>query len=70
MRDYAVETAADNATAVQGAEVVVLAVKPQLIRGVALGLAPHLAASRPLVVSVAAGIPTRLSRVGLGRRYR
>jgi pyrroline-5-carboxylate reductase len=42
---------------VQGAEVVVLAVKPQLMRGVAIGLAPHLATSRPLVVSVAAGIP-------------
>jgi pyrroline-5-carboxylate reductase len=57
VRDYGVETAADNAAAVQGAEVVVLAVKPQLMRGVALGLAPHLAVNRPLVVSVAAGIP-------------
>jgi len=42
---------------VQGAEVVVLAVKPQQMRGVALRLAPHLANSRPLVISVAAGIP-------------
>src|SRR5450755_3538396 len=49
VRDYSVETAADNASAVAGAEVVMLAV--------ALGLAPHLQASRPLVVSVAAGIP-------------
>src|ERR1700728_3824151 len=57
VRDYAVETAADNAAAVQGAEVLVLAVKPHLMRGVAIGLAPHLATSRPLVVSVAAGIP-------------
>jgi pyrroline-5-carboxylate reductase len=57
VRDYAVATAADNADAVQGAEVVVLAVKPQQMRAVALGLAPHLAVSRPLVVSVAAGIP-------------
>ena len=56
-RDYGVQTAADNAGAVQGAEVVVLAVKPQQMRGVALGLAPHLAGSRPLVISVAAGIP-------------
>ena len=55
--DYGVQTAADNAAAVRGAEVVVLAVKPQLLRGVALGLAPHLAAGRPLVISVAAGIP-------------
>jgi len=57
VRDYAVATAADNVSAVRGAEVVVLAVKPQQMRAVALGLAPHLAESRPLVVSVAAGIP-------------
>jgi pyrroline-5-carboxylate reductase len=44
VRDYAVKTAADNVSAVQGAEVVVLAVKPQL-------------ASPPLLISVAAGIP-------------
>jgi pyrroline-5-carboxylate reductase len=56
-RDYRVQTAPDNAGAVQGAEVVVLAVKPQQMRSVALGLAPHLASSRPLVISVAAGIP-------------
>jgi len=56
-RDYGVQTAADNAGAVQGAEVVVLAVKPQQMRGVALKLAPHLENSRPLVISVAAGIP-------------
>jgi pyrroline-5-carboxylate reductase len=56
-RDYGVQTAADNAGAVQGAEVVVLAVKPQQMRSVALGLAPHLASNRPLVISVAAGIP-------------
>ena len=43
--------------AVKDAEVVVLAVKPQQMRAVALGLAPHLAETRPLLISVAAGIP-------------
>lgn len=57
VRDYGVATSEDNASAVQGAEVVVLAVKPQQMRAVALALASHLAASRPLVISVAAGIP-------------
>jgi pyrroline-5-carboxylate reductase len=57
VRDYGITAATDNASAVAGAEVVVLAVKPQQIRAMALGLAPHLAASRPLVISVAAGIP-------------
>jgi pyrroline-5-carboxylate reductase len=57
VRDYGVGAAADNVTAVKGAEVVILAVKPQLMRGVALGVAPQLAETRPLVISVAAGIP-------------
>jgi pyrroline-5-carboxylate reductase len=57
LRDHGVPAAADNASAVQGAEVVILAVKPQLMRAVAAGLAPHLQAGRPLVISVAAGIP-------------
>jgi pyrroline-5-carboxylate reductase len=55
--DYSIQTAADNVSAVAGAEVVVLAVKPQQMRAVALALAPHLATNPPLVVSVAAGIP-------------
>jgi pyrroline-5-carboxylate reductase len=54
---YGVGVAADNASAAAGAEVVVLAVKPQQMRAVALGLAPALMAARPLVISVAAGIP-------------
>ena len=57
VRDFAVTTAADNAGAVKGAEVIILAVKPQQMRAVALGLAPHLTDAQPLVISVAAGIP-------------
>jgi len=57
VRDYGVERAADNAAAARGAEVVVLAVKPQQMRAASLALSPHLADARPLVISVAAGIP-------------
>jgi len=57
VRDYRVKAAADNGHAVKGAEVVILAVKPQQMRAVALGLAPHLADTRPLLISVAEGIP-------------
>lgn len=46
----------DNAEAVEGAGLWVLAVKPQQMRAVATGLAARAAADRPLVVSVAAGI--------------
>ena len=56
-QEYGIATTDDNAVAVQGANVVVLAVKPQQIRAVARDLAPHLASSRPLLISVAAGIP-------------
>ena len=55
--DYGIATTPDNAAAVAGAEVVVIAVKPQQIRAVALALAAPLAPARPLVISVAAGIP-------------
>jgi pyrroline-5-carboxylate reductase len=55
-KDYGIAATGDNAVAAQGANVVVLAVKPQQMREVAQGLAPHLAASRPLLISVAAGI--------------
>ena len=56
-RDYGITAAPDNASAVQGAEVVILAVKPQQMRSVCLGLAGRLAAAHPLIISVAAGIP-------------
>jgi pyrroline-5-carboxylate reductase len=55
--DHGITAAENNAAAVAGAEVVVLAVKPQQMRSVALGLAEPLAKEGPLVISVAAGIP-------------
>jgi pyrroline-5-carboxylate reductase len=55
--DYGIAVTGDNAVAAQDANVVVLAVKPQHMRAVAQHLAPHLAVSRPLLISVAAGIP-------------
>jgi pyrroline-5-carboxylate reductase len=57
VRDFGIAATGDNAAAVRGADVVVLAVKPQQMRDVAQALAPHLAASPPLLLSVAAGIP-------------
>ncbi len=57
VRDFGVTAAADNASAVRGAEVVILAVKPQQMRTVVLGLAASMTADPPLVISVAAGIP-------------
>ncbi|UJS25535.1 pyrroline-5-carboxylate reductase [Thiothrix winogradskyi] len=46
----------DNLEAMQGADVVVLAVKPQIMRNVTENLASNAQLSRPLFVSIAAGI--------------
>jgi pyrroline-5-carboxylate reductase len=55
-RDHRIATTADAATALGAVQVVVLAVKPQQMAAVAQALAAPLAAIRPLVISVAAGI--------------
>lgn len=52
---HGIDTFADNAQAVAGADVVVLAVKPQMMQTVCRDLAPHLQANQ-LIVSIAAGI--------------
>lgn len=51
-----VVTTTNNAAAVSDADIVVLAVKPQIMRTVATDLASAVQRHRPLIVSVAAGI--------------
>jgi len=55
-RELGVTATADNARAVAGASLVVLAVKPAQAQAVLSALAPQLRAAKPLVVSVAAGV--------------
>ncbi|MFT6915185.1 MAG: pyrroline-5-carboxylate reductase [Motiliproteus sp.] len=52
-----IRTSTDNNQAVAAAEVLILAVKPQMMQAVARTLAEEVQHSRPLVISVAAGIP-------------
>jgi len=47
-----------NRAATDGADIVVLAVKPQIVRTVCVDLREQLAAQRPLLVSIAAGVRT------------
>jgi len=53
-----VATFADNTEVVRRADVLVLAIKPQVLKDVTGELAPTVQANRPLVVSVAAGVRT------------
>lgn len=55
-RAFGVHVTADNLQAAQGADGVVLAVKPQVIRDVAAELGPQAAADGAVVISIAAGI--------------
>jgi len=63
---HGVRTLIDNAEAVRRADVVVLAVKPQVLREVMSGLRAALAERRPLLISIAAGIRTDLLRTWAG----
>ena len=56
---FGVREAANNQSAVTAAETIVLAVKPQHLRGVAIEIAPALIRSSALVISIAAGITTK-----------
>jgi pyrroline-5-carboxylate reductase len=53
---YGVNTAEDNAAAIVGADVVVMAVKPQILQAVAESMAPAVQAEQPLVLTIAAGV--------------
>lgn len=63
---FGVHAVADNAEAVAGADVVVFAVKPQILKDVARGLADVVIAHQPLVVSIAAGVREHNLRRWLG----
>lgn len=62
---HGIQTFADNAEAIQGAEVIVLAVKPQGMKAVCQALAPQLNGQQ-LIVSIAAGIPCQSLENWLG----
>jgi pyrroline-5-carboxylate reductase len=62
---FGVTTMADNHTAVSNAAIVVLAVKPKIMREVVEDLVPALA-HKPIIISVAAGIPVSALNSWLG----
>ena len=54
--DFDVDVFVDGTDAARAADIVVLAVKPQVMRSVCTSLAPVLATKHPLVISIAAGL--------------
>ncbi len=64
---FGIRTTADNAGAVATADVVILAVKPQVMKVVATALRVALN-HQPLVISIAAGIPVAALQTWLGER--
>ncbi len=61
-----ITTFADNNEAVAGADVVILAVKPQVMAAVMAGIADAVAAAGALVISIAAGITCASMQARLG----
>jgi pyrroline-5-carboxylate reductase len=54
---FGIHTTANNQAVVENSQVLVLAVKPQGLREVALELAPAVQRCRPLIICLAAGVP-------------
>lgn len=56
LHEQGLQTTTDNQAACAAADIVVLAVKPQILKGVAESLTETVQSNQPLIVSVAAGI--------------
>jgi pyrroline-5-carboxylate reductase len=63
---FAVITTRNNSEAIANADAVVLAVKPQILRDVAVQIAPAIGQQQPVVISIAAGIREATLRGWLG----
>jgi len=62
---FGITTHTENATAAAEADIIILAIKPQIMKAVASDLAPSLA-HKPLVISIAAGITAAALQGWLG----
>lgn len=66
---YGVQLTQDNAELVSQVDVVILAVKPQIMAAVLGQIAPAVTQQK-LLISIAAGVPTKVIRAGLGKEAR
>jgi pyrroline-5-carboxylate reductase len=68
-RVYGIQVVPDNEAVVRHADVVILAVKPQILAQVLAEIAPAVT-KRTLLISIAAGVSTQRLREGLGKDAR
>jgi pyrroline-5-carboxylate reductase len=68
-RQYGIQIAPDNKALMQHADIVVLAVKPQVMSGVLREIAPAVTPQK-LLISIAAGVSTAAMRAALGKDAR
>ncbi|AJQ92921.1 pyrroline-5-carboxylate reductase [Gynuella sunshinyii] len=61
-----IQTTTDNNEGISGADVVILAVKPQVMKSVCQGLVEAVQQSRPLIISIAAGLESETIEQWLG----
>lgn len=65
-QDYNIATFGDNTTACEGADVIVIALKPQILLETIKSLATLVQTQKSLIISIAAGIPVRCLNQALG----
>lgn len=66
-QQFPIKTTTSNTDAAEQADIILLAVKPQVIKSVAQELADIVAQQQPLVISIAAGIPASALGNWLGK---
>jgi pyrroline-5-carboxylate reductase len=67
-RQFSINTMTDNKEAVKQADIVVLAVKPQMLKQVALEIAPVISQQKPLVISVVTGVRSSVIQSWFGEK--
>jgi pyrroline-5-carboxylate reductase len=68
-RQYGIQVSSDNVEMVRQADIVILAVKPQIMEAMLKEIAPAVT-RRTLLISIAAGVSTAKIRAGLGKDAR
>lgn len=66
MNDFGVMAFADNLSAISKSDILIFAVKPQNMKAAVLPLAERLSVKKPLLISIAAGIPISTLKSWLG----